>query len=125
MIDNEKETTIGSPYIFDTTDKLGNRVVLESEQYQEHIIKRHPEMQGNVDAMKETIEEPQLIIESKQNPSRWLYVGKSQLSTYPVISIKTVVDHTSSETGYVVTGLFQKKINVEKEGTVIYDKEKN
>jgi hypothetical protein len=120
---DKQDAKVNSLYLFDTTDSTGRRVKLESKQYTDHIILRHPEMEGNVEAMKETVENPQLIIESKQNPKRWLYVGKSELATYPVVTIKTVVDHSSSESGYVVTGLFQKKVNVEKEGTVIYEKE--
>lgn len=111
-----------SVYIFDTKDPYGKRVFLEKARFEEHILDHHPEMKGNELAMKETVEDPHLIIQSKQNPNRWLYVGKSDMATYPLLNIKTVVDHTSTEYGYVVTGLFQKKINAEKEGTVIYER---
>lgn len=109
-------------YIFDTKDIYGKRVYLETNRYNEHIISHHPEMEGNTLAIQETIEDPHLIIESKQNPNRWLYVGKSEMATYPLLNVKTVVDHSSTSYGWVVTGLFQKKVNAEKEGTIIYEK---
>src|SRR5690348_76444 len=90
-IESTNESTNESINIFDTTDILGKKVLLTTEQYNQHIVPRHPEMKGNGEALKETIEDPHVIIKSKQNPDRWLYIGKSDSATYPNLKIKTVV----------------------------------
>jgi hypothetical protein len=109
--------------VFETTDKFGKRIVLTSETYNNHILVGHPEMKGNANAMQDTVENPKWIVESKQNPSRWLYIGKSESANYPMVNIKTVVDHSSTDVGYVITGFVQKKVNIEKEGKVIYEED--
>jgi hypothetical protein len=108
----------------DTTDKFGNRVILEQSRYEEHIIQGHAEMKENLVAIKDSIENPYMVLRSKKNADRWLYFAKSENSTYPRLSIKTIVDH-SSEAGYgfVVTSLFQKKVIPDKEGELIYGHE--
>ncbi|MFE7063720.1 hypothetical protein ACFVAD_16345 [Sutcliffiella sp. NPDC057660] len=121
-MDDKISSTKNNYNIFDTTDIFGKRVFLEKEQFDNHIVVGHPEMRDNELAIQETIENPQLVVESKQNSNRLLYIGKSEMSTYPMVYIKTVVDHSSKEYGFVITGLFQKKVNLEKEGTVIYEK---
>lgn len=119
---DKKKSSTASNYIFDTKDVFGKRVYLETKQFESHIVLGHPEMRDNEAAIQETIEQPHVVIESRQNSNRLLYIGKSEMSTYPMVHIKTVVDHSSTEFGYVITGLFQKKVNLEKEGKVIYEK---
>jgi hypothetical protein len=107
----------------DTTDKFGKRVILEQDRLEEHIIDGHEELRGNVAAIKDSIENPEYIIQSKKNSNRWLYVTKSEFSTYNV-PIKTVVEHLSTtEFGYVVTSMFQRRLDPEKEGKILYERE--
>lgn len=109
-------------YLIDTTDKDGKRVVLEQHTYHGHILVRHPEMKGNIPAIKDSVENPQYIIESGQGSTSNLYITKTDISTYPKLHLKTVVDHTNPEIGYIRTSLFQRNLDPEKEGAVIYEK---
>jgi len=110
--------------IIDTTDRFGKRIILEKDRFDEHIgnPKGHEELIGNIDAIVETIQDPYWVVQSRKNENRYLYIGKSQKSTYPNLNIKTVVDHTGNNFGFVVTSMFQKRLDPEKEGTIIYVK---
>lgn len=110
----------------DTTDRFGKRVILEQSRFEEHIVDGHKEMEGNLTAIQDSIENPYMIIKSNKVDNRWVYLAKSQNSTYPKLSIKTIVDHSSeTDYGFVVTSLFQKKVIPSKEGEIIYEHEGN
>lgn len=111
-----------SEYIFSTTNINGIKVVLDANTYNKHILPNHREMQRNQAAMIDSIENPQYMIQSLKNKNSTLYIAQSQLSTYPKLYIKTVVDHTNPDTGYVRTAFFQKTLDITKEGVIIYEK---
>lgn len=105
--------------IFITTDYSGKTVILKSQTFNDHIINHHPEMSDNKEAIKDSIENPSHVIISNKNPNSHIYVTKSAKSTYPKLDIKTIVNQ-SSKRGYVKTTFFEKDIQIEKEGQVIY-----
>jgi hypothetical protein len=113
--------------LIDTTDRFGKRIILEKDRFDEHIgcETGHIEMIGNVEAIKETIENPYWIAQSAKNQNRYLYIGKSEKSTYPSLYIKTVVDHSKKDFGFVVTSMFQRRLNLNKEGSIIYERQEN
>lgn len=111
-----------SGYIFSTTNRDGIKVVLNANTYNNHIITGHQELIGQVEAIKESIENPSFMLRSSKNENRILYVAEGAATTYPKFYVKTVVDHTNPRVGYVITSMVQKKFEPEKEGTVIYEK---
>ncbi|THF83731.1 hypothetical protein [Cohnella fermenti] len=100
---------------------------MEKNRFEDHIIDPatgHKELAGNEEAIKHSVENPYLVVQSNKIPNRYLYYGKSSESTMPWLTIKSVVDHSDENFGFIVTSMFQKKITPEKEGAVIYDKKK-
>lgn len=110
-----------SGYIFSTTNKDGIKVVLDTNTFNKHIVPGHPEMLKNILAMQDSIESPEYIIQSSKNENSLLYITQSSLSTYPKMYIKTVVDHTNPHIGFVKTAFFQRKLDPEKEGVIVYE----
>lgn len=111
--------------VFDTTDRYGKRIFLEQERYDIHITGPigHVELLGHELAIQDTIENPDIILQSVKLPSRWLYIAKSTKAKYKNTPIKTVVDHVNTSYGFVVTSLFQRDIDPMKEGAkIIYEK---
>ena len=115
---------VGSPLIFVTLDRFGQRVLLEKDRFDTHIA-LHSEMIGNEGVIKESIENPTIILQSKQFPETWIYYIDNVISTHPLLSVvKTVVNHADTGSGFVTTSFLKKSINVQMEGErVIYDKE--
>jgi len=107
--------------LFDTTDIFGKRVVLEKDRFDEHIAE-HVEMVGNEVAIQESIENPYLVYKDSEYSHKLLYIGKSKSSSYPWLSVKTVVDHSLSDFGFVSTSFFVKDNKLGKVGELIYDK---
>ena len=60
--------------IVDTYDPLHRRVMLDESAYRHHIIKGHPEMDNELDAIRETIETPVAIYRSRQTTD--MYIGE-------------------------------------------------
>ncbi|QYR20786.1 hypothetical protein KZ483_24000 [Paenibacillus sp. sptzw28] len=106
--------------LFITKNVSGETVKLKSQTFYAHILPGHPEMEQNLAAIKDSIENPEYIIESHQVPTSKIYIAKSSLSTYPNKYIKTVVDHKSTKSGYVKTSFFPRNFVLGKDGKVIY-----
>lgn len=113
------------PLIFDTTDRFGKRIILELDRYTDHIVDGHPEMAESVLAIQESIEKAIMIYRSTQFPHRVEYVATSKNATYPSLPIKTIVDHTFSDFGFVVTSLHTPMKRINPKGDVLYDQNAN
>lgn len=105
-------------FLFDTTDPRGYRVVLSSEQYNNHILSsvdHNPHNEFTPEEIKECIEQPEIIYQSESVPSRDLYFGRTS-NTYPNLFLKTVVAMDEEmKTGEVVTAHLSKDLSRGKE----------
>ena len=111
--------TKSNEYVFVAKDHTGKTIFLEKTTFEKHILVGHPEMAGNEAAIKDSIENPQYVVESKKDSRSQIYIAQSQLSSYPSTYIKTVVAHTEKY-GFVRTAFFQRNMIVTKEGKVIF-----
>ena len=107
---------MGNKTIFSVLDYNKRKVVLEQSTWNNHIIVGHPEMNGNISAVKNNIENPEFVYDSSTNPKREIFFSRQPQSTYPMLFVKTIVEYNKSK-GYITTALFTRKIQgVNKEG---------
>lgn len=72
-------------YIIDEKDKNGIHIRCELSQWENHIIQGHSMMENNIDAIRETIVDPDYIYESHDSdppPERRIYTKKVSGATY-------------------------------------------
>lgn len=101
-----------SEIIFKVESLFGETVTLTQEQFEEHIINRHPEMQGHEEDIKRTIKEPNFVYKSSTFPeTRKVFVRKTnnnEISNYNnvIVEYKTPKDATVKTTYYAeeITG---------------------
>ena len=99
-------------HIFVAQSPLGKQVVLASSTWNNHIVTRHPEMAGNESAVKDTIENPEVIYRSNWNPDAEIFMSKQKASSYPHLFTRVVVGYNGNDIGNVETALFTKSISV-------------
>jgi hypothetical protein len=113
--------------IFKTTDPRGYTVVMTKEQYEGHILAGHKEM-SNHDDIRQCIERPDYIFQSRDFSSREVYFSKTS-SYAPPLYVTTVVETNGCGVydGRVVTSHLRKEIKgdivLSSEG-ILYDKHK-
>ena len=100
------------PY-FQVVCVLGKRVVVTAEYWDKIIRFKHPILAGKEDEVKQTLEHPDQIRQSKSDAAVKLYYR-----AYDSRHLCIVVKHTNGS-GFIVTGYFTDKI---KEGTNIWTK---
>lgn len=84
-------------------------IICDTVTWTEPIATRHPIMEGNLDAVKETIENPEAIYISSQTPVRNVYFARSTTATYTGLYTKVVVTvDDNNKTGSVVSAWPQK-----------------
>ena len=59
-----------SEIIFKVDNVFGETVTLTQEQFEKHIINRHPEMKGHEKDIQKTIEEPNVVYKSSTFPEK-------------------------------------------------------
>lgn len=96
------------PNFFEVIDRNGIKVYCTKEQWDSHVSLNHSIMVSNVDAIVETIREPELILPSHDtNPpldERRIYTKESKSATYyPKLKYKHVVVSVCGGSGEVVT----------------------
>ncbi|MEW5920662.1 MAG: hypothetical protein AB1796_06915 [Bacillota bacterium] len=97
-------------YIFETTDVFGNRVSLDTNTWNKHIIvpTGHPEVKDNLTAIKKSIEEPEAVYKDATYPEqRKKFFSRRPESTYPALYTVVVVNY-SQDSGNVITSYFSK-----------------
>lgn len=116
--------------IFETYDPRGYKISCETSTWSLHVIQGHPVMADNIDTVKSVIEDPNLIFESKENPTRDVYFSLATDATYsnkfPFTRVVVEINEYT-QSGEVVTAFPCKTIgdNVNKQdGGVKYDKSK-
>lgn len=90
--------------VFVATDPRGYEVRLTNECWYNHIVVEHPEMIGRVDDVRQAIEAPDYIFESKYRHSSHFYfleVGRSPSGTEYVLGVVTI--RQRKRKGYVQT----------------------
>ncbi len=77
------------------TDPRGNKVLLFEETWDNHITEGHPEMDGRLDAVVATIEDPNWIREGRDPETEELYVRvhtRSKLEFTGTLAATRMVD---------------------------------
>lgn len=96
------------PNFFEVNDKNGIKVYCTKEQWDSHIVLNHSIMSSNVDAVVETIREPDLVMTSHDtNPpldERRIYTKESTVATYhPKVKYTHVVISICGGSAEVIT----------------------
>jgi len=97
-----------SNVIFEVTSKFDKKVSLTEGKY-DHICKRHPEVFGELDKMKETLASPQIVRRSLYDEKVWLFYRFFE-NTSVTEKYLMVVARILNDEGLVVTSYFTGKV---------------
>lgn len=99
-----------SEVIFEAVLKFSKKIALTRQAY-EHISERHPEVSGQLEKMKETLINPQVIRKSMYDEKVWLFYrffSKTPVSQkYLMVAVKLY-----NGEGIVITSYFTDKIKM-------------
>ena len=100
---------MSSKYIFKAADTFSRKVVLDTQQLQQHIIEDsgHIEMADDPKSIEKTVTKPDFIFESSTNPVRDVYFAKGAHKDYTNEYVKVVVDFSDPYRGFVVSAWTQ------------------
>ena len=102
--------------VFEVASKVGKKVFLDEKRW-EHV-KEHPEMDGQIDRLRETVVEPDEVRRSVYDASVWLFY--KHYSTTPVTEKHLlVVARIANDEGFIVTAFFTDTV---KRGDVVWRK---
>ena len=108
-----------SGIIFEVFAKFGKRIRLTEGEY-DHVCRRHPEVSGEINKMKETLAMPQMIRRSLYDEKVWLFYRFFEetpvTEKYLMVAAKILNDE-----GLVASSYFTDKIKI---GEEIWKKEK-
>ena len=107
--------------LFSVTSYNGKQVTCSEEQWNNHIAFNHKIMKNNVEAVKNTIIEPDSVYESSQSPKREVYFKKSLIPTYKDKFFTKVIVEYKNNAGEVVTA-FPQPTESGGIGNVVYKK---
>ncbi|MEM3608933.1 MAG: hypothetical protein QXV87_01120 [Candidatus Bathyarchaeia archaeon] len=102
--------------VFEILSKMGKVVSLDEARWR-HVLE-HPEMQNQLDKVKETVENPDEVRESSRMSSTWLFYKfyiKSPVTKKYLLVVVKVLDGE----GFIVTAFFTNKV---KKGGLIWKK---
>jgi hypothetical protein len=96
-----------SDVVISCADPLAQPIVARRQRWEEHVRARHPEVAGQVDAVRDTLEAPDYIVSDVDNPDGLNYYRLAVLpSPYHRLYLKVVVTFRrfgSAAVGDVVT----------------------
>src|SRR5882762_1163302 len=95
------------------TDPEGYRIVLTTSTWEEHILIEHPEMKKHLDLMQETLESPQVIVQSAVKHDTYYYFRLTGRSFFKKddLYLKVVARRTKKgKNGFVKTVYLQKDL---------------
>lgn len=95
--------------VIETVDILGDKVICSDTTWTGHITSGHAIMSNNINAVKDTIEDPDVIYESNQHPARNVYFKQSSISSYDAYT-KVVTQKNEGNICSVVSAWPQKQI---------------
>lgn len=89
------------PVLFEVTDPRGKKVICSEENWIDHVLYNHPNMEGSEADVAATIEAPSysMIYQDKNYPERNLYYRKQPKEYY----IKAIVEFTEKQSGKLIT----------------------
>lgn len=96
------------PNVFEVKDRNGIKIYCTEEQWKNHIVLNHGIMEHNLEAIVETVQNPDIILPSHDtNPpldDRRIYTKKAKTATYyPKLEYTHVITSISGGSGEVVT----------------------
>ena len=91
-------------WIFETEDKSGRKIHLSKERWAH--IQKHPGMSDQIEQIKETLENPNVINKFEYDPDvRFYYKYYKERKEYLFISVKYL-----NGKGFIITALYTDKI---------------
>lgn len=93
----------------ETKDIKNEEVICSDKVWFGHIVMNHPIMKNNLEAVKDTIENPEVIHLSSEDSDRKVYFKKSELSTYNMYT-KVVTKTVQENKSEIVSSWPQKSI---------------
>jgi hypothetical protein len=107
--------------LFVVKSPLGHDVCCSENNWHNHIARNHAIMCNNLEAVKNTIVDPDAIYQSEEWPNRNVYFGKSNIATYKDSFYTKVIVASPNEyngMGSIVSAWPQKDIsgNIDEEG---------
>lgn len=93
----------------ETKDIMNEEVICSNKAWFGHIVENHPIMRSNLDAVTDTIEDPEAIYLSSETDQRKVYFKKSDLSTYEMYT-KVVTKKIEDNKSEIVSAWPQKSI---------------
>lgn len=97
---------------------ISNRAIRLTDERLSHLKTDHPEMQGQVEKIVETMIDPDRIIRSRTDPQVELFY-KHYLSTPVTTKFLCVVLKVLTDDNFIITSFFT---NTVKKGDVIWEK---
>ena len=96
---------MSSKVFLSCTDTLGRNVILEEDQYHNHIIAQsgHLEIKEDPMCIEKTVKHPDKIYVSSTNTSRDVYFAKGAHKGFSDEYVKVIVDFSDAKTGFIVT----------------------
>lgn len=98
--------------LWETFTKRGKRIILNTERWN-HLVLRHPEMNEYLEEIKETLQNPDIIVKDNFEPSVILYHKYYKVRG---IYIVTVVDE---DKGFILTSY---TTDTPKRGIILWQK---
>ena len=89
--------------ILDIKSRVGKRVTLDEERWRH--IQDHPEMNGEIDRLRETLLEPDEVRRSIYDASVWLFY-RHYSSTPVTEKYLLAVVRLTNEEGFIITAFF-------------------
>ena len=110
--------------IFETTDVFNKKVVLFEDDYKNHILVGHPEMQ-DVEEIKSTVENPNIVYNSKRHNNRKVFFKYGANKKYKNVYTKAVVEYNENDRARITTSFLSSEIQGVEEGGLIYANKNN
>lgn len=95
--------------LFEVKNPEGTTVFCSTDQWEKHVVERHAVMSKNLPAVRDTIQNPDLIFDSADTENRSVYFKRTHLSTYR-IHTKVITERIDSFTEQVVTSFPSKEV---------------
>lgn len=104
-------------------DPRGITVTCTYDRWYNHVVTEHDVMEGNEEAVRKTIQDPDEIYRSSQLPYRDVYFKKGAPSTYDRnFYTKVVTEYSGNNTATVVTAFPTRQIRGGIEDEPIYER---